>query len=150
MKLANLLLSSVLLGLCSTVYADVVTYAGSSCSPAYGDVYATDTVGSMFNANYNDNLDIFCNIPTVDGQNTINSITIRYVNNNPDFELHCYLRGASSQQVFRSPGPSRSQRTFTFNSTTINNRVPLMLNCTLPKNTSGPAPALIKYTVDIQ
>jgi hypothetical protein len=150
MKLLKLLLTGVLLFSCSNLYARVVTYAGSSCTPGYGDTYTVDTLGSMISFSYNEGISIACNIPTVQGENTINSITIHYINNHPTSQLLCYLRGASSQQVFRSSGASQAQRTFTFNSTTINNGVPLMLNCTLPPNTSGAAPALVKFTVDTQ
>ena len=150
MKFSKYLFSGILLCLCGNLHAGVVTYAGSSCTPGYGDTYTFDTAGSMISFSYSESINIACNIPTVHGENTINSITIHYINNHPTMDLICYLRGAFSQQVFRSPGPSQAQRTFTFNSTSINNGVPLMMNCTLPPNTSGAAPTLIKFTVDTQ
>jgi hypothetical protein len=148
MKLAKALLTGISLLVSGNLYAGVVTYAGAHCLPGYGDTYTVDTAGSMISFSYTEGIFISCNIP-VDAR-TINSITIHYVNNNPTMDLICSLAGAASQQVFRSPGPSRNQRSFTFNSTTINSGVPLMLNCSLPANTSGPAPALVKFTVDTQ
>lgn len=150
MKFTKFLFAGALLCLCNNLYAGVVTYAGSSCTPGYGDTYTVDTSGSMISFSYDEGISIACNIPTVNGENTINSITIHYVNNHPTMELICYLRGAYSQEVFRSPGPSIAQRTFTFSSTGIGNGVPLMLNCSLPPNTSGAAPKLVKFTVDTQ
>ena len=150
MKLVKSLCASALIGLSGNVLADIVTYAGSSCTPGYGATYSINPLGSMTNFGFSSSISLSCNIPTVDGQNTINSITIHYIDNNPNGTLQCHLRGGSSMQVFNSTGASQGQRTFTFNSSTINNRVPQMLNCTLPPNTSGPAPALVKYTVDIQ
>jgi len=128
--------------------AETTTYAGANCVPANNNTtYTVNSTGGISNYG-NASISVHCLIPNVSGTNVINSITVQYRENNPTYDMLCAFVNGSTKQVLRSSGASQVEQTFIFNSTNISNNIPVVVSCTLPPNTSGPAPRIDKYIVE--